>query len=300
MSWPEAMAIALLAALGRPRWWTLALAAFLVRGGWLVLLLPIVSLPTPAGVANLVAPTLVGFVFGGASASFVQLVAIALLAFLAWLVAGGLLGAWLDLVLVREVAGDDELDVALPARRRLEPDALALRLFAHVPTAALVVWAAARAVPATYAELVSPGDPAIPILLRVLGRMPEAAFLLVAGWAVGEAVGGLAVRRLANGAGLRAAIADAWLDLLRRPTTLATFIVTNVGLGAVIVLGAAVATVAWTGLRIVIVDGGTAAEVRLALIVFSAAWLAGAWLLAIATAWRQVAYTFESLRSRRS
>ena len=300
MSWPEAMAIALLAALGRPRWWTLALAAFLVRGGWLVLLLPIVSLPTPAGVANLVAPTLVGFVFGGASASFVQLVAITLLALLASLVAGGLLGAWLDVVLIREVAGDDELDVALPTRQRLEPDALALRLFAHLPTAALVVWAAARAVPATYAELVSPGDPAIPILLRVLGRMPEAAFLLVAGWAVGEAVGGLAVRRLANGAGLRAAIADAWLDLLRRPTTLATFIVTNVGLGAVIVVGAAVATVAWTGLRIVIVDGGTAAEVRLALIVFSAAWLAGAWLLAIATAWRQIAYTFESLRSRRS
>ena len=300
MSWPEAMAIALLAALGRPRWWTLALAAFLVRGGWLVLLLPIVSLPTPAGVANLVAPTLVGFVFGGASASFVQLVTIALLALLAWLVAGGLLGAWLDLVLVREVAGDDELEVALPAQRRLVLGALALRLFAHVPTAVLVVWAAVRAIPATYAELLSPGDPAIPIVLRVLARMPEAAVLLVAGWTVGEAVGGLAVRRHGSGASVRDALLDAWRDLVRRPTTLATVIATNLGLGAVIVVGAVVAAVAWTGLRIVIVDGGTAAEVRLALIVFSAAWLAGAWLLAIATAWRQVAYTFESLRSRRS
>ena len=49
----------LAAVLGRPRWWLIALAGYLVRGGLLLFLVPIVVLPTPAGLANAVAPTLV-------------------------------------------------------------------------------------------------------------------------------------------------------------------------------------------------------------------------------------------------
>ena len=51
-------------------------------------------------------------------------------------------------------------------------------------------------------------------------------------------------------------------------------------------------------LRIVLVDGGSSIEIRLALVIFSLSWLAGAWLVAIVAAWRQVAWTFEALRSR--
>ena len=39
---------ALVASLSHPAWWAMALAAFLVRGGILLILLPIVSLPTTA------------------------------------------------------------------------------------------------------------------------------------------------------------------------------------------------------------------------------------------------------------
>jgi hypothetical protein len=304
MSWTAAMAVSLLAALGRPRWWAIGLAGFLVRGGLLALVLPIVILPTPAGVANLVAPTLVGFVFGGPSPAFLGLVGVILLAALAWLIGAGFLGAWLDVVLVREVAGDDELEPAARAGagadrpRGLALRALAARLLAHAPTLAVLAWAGWRVVPATYTELISPGNPDIPVVLRVVARVPDVLVLVLASWAIGEAVGGLAVRRLAAGVELRGALGRSWADVVRRPATLATALITDIAVLGVAILAASVLAVTWNELRIVLVDGGTASEVRLALLVFSASWLAGAWLLAIAVTWRQVAWTFEAFRPR--
>ena len=49
---------ALLVTLSRPATWPLALAAFLVRGGILVILLPIVVLPTTVGLGTAFGPTL--------------------------------------------------------------------------------------------------------------------------------------------------------------------------------------------------------------------------------------------------
>ncbi len=43
----------------------MALVGFLVRGGIVLFLVPIVVLPSPVGLANLFGPTLVEFVFGG-------------------------------------------------------------------------------------------------------------------------------------------------------------------------------------------------------------------------------------------
>ena len=292
------MGASLLAALGRPSWWLLAMAAFLIRGGLLVLVLPIVSLPTAAGLSNLVAPSVVGIVFGGTESVTALLVGAGLV-ILVWLVGGSIVAAAIDVVLIEEVARDDELEAPVEPRRGLALRAAALRLLAHVPTLVVLVWAGARLVIATYEELAAPGEAAVPMILRIALRAPEAVAALSLAWALGEAAGGLAVRRLVAGRDLLGALRDGWLGLLLRPTSLATLIVGNAATIAIALFSGGVAAVTWSVLRLVIIDGGARTELLAALFIFSIAWLAGAWLIAITVAWRQAAWTFESFRARR-
>ena len=55
---------ALLAALSRPSWWILALAGFLVRGGILLFLVAIVTLPSPLALSNEVGPIITRLYLG--------------------------------------------------------------------------------------------------------------------------------------------------------------------------------------------------------------------------------------------
>lgn len=289
------LAAALLATLARPAWWALALAGFLVRGGFLVVFLPLVQLPSVAGLANAVGPTLVGFVFGGPSVPFLVLVGTIALAAIAWLLAGGLLGGSLDLALIREAAAEEELEDRDAPRFGGARRAFALRAIAHGPTAAVLAWGAVRVVDAAYQELIRPGDPAIPVAVRVALRIPEIVALLAVAWGVGEAVGGAAVRHLAWGASVPRALGRAGRTLVR-PSGVVTFVVTNASFGAVVLASATASGVAWDHLRVVLVDGGTGNEIRLALILFSLTWAGGLWLLALAAAWRATAWTFEVAR----
>jgi len=285
----------LLATLTRPAWWVLALAAFLARGGVLVILLPIVQLPTVAGLANSLGPVLVGFVFGGPSGSFLVIVATISTAMLAWVVAGGLLGGQLDLALVRGAAQEDELEGRPAPGSSGAGRAFVARMLAHVPTTVVLGWGAVRLVDAAYQELIRPGDPALPVALRVALRIPEIVATLAAAWALGEGVGGLAVRHLAWGASLPRALARALRSLLR-PSGIATFVVTNGALTIVVLTAAAAAGVASNHLRVVLLDGGAGTDVGLALLLFSLTWVAGLWLLSLAVAWRAAAWTFEVAR----
>lgn len=298
LSWPAAMGTSLLAALGRPTWWLLAMAAFLVRGGLLVLILPIVTLPTAAGVSNLVAPTVVGLVFGGTDSLTVLLIGGGL-AVLVWLVGGSVIGAAIDVSLVEEVARDDDLDEPLEPHSGLALRATALRLLAHVPTLVVLVWAGARIAIATYEELAAPGEAAVPMVVRIALRAPEAVAALAVAWALGEAAGGVAVRRLVAGRSLGGALRDGWLELVIRPTSLATLVLGDAAIVAIALLSGGVVAVTWNVLRLVIVEDGGRTELLAALFIFSIAWLAGAWLIAITAAWRQAAWTFEALRARR-
>ena len=80
MSRGAALSGALLVTLASPATWPLALAVFLLRGGLLVVALPILVLPTPVGLGNLLAPTLTAFVFGGISLQLVVMVGTIVLA----------------------------------------------------------------------------------------------------------------------------------------------------------------------------------------------------------------------------
>jgi hypothetical protein len=281
-----------LAVLERPRWLALALAGFMVRGGLIVLLIPLVDAPTTAALANLFGPTLVGFLFGGVSPSFLVLVGSVIGGLAAWLIIGGLAGAALDLELIRGAADAEDLD-PIPTPNGAGPGiALVARWLAHLPTVAVLLWGASPLVDAVYQELIHPGDPTLPVPVRVILRVPAVVIGLAAAWALGEAVGGLAVRHLAWGSSLPRALVRAVLALVR-PSGLAVLMVTDgLVLGACLLAGI-VLGVAFDQVRIIVREGLPPWILAVGIAFLSIAWLGALWLLGIATAWRSAAWTFE-------
>jgi hypothetical protein len=295
MTWGAAIFGSLASTLERPGWWVLGLASFLVRGGLLLFVLPIVILPTPAALVNAFAPTFVGFMFGSPSDGFVALVAGATVTVTAWLILGGLVAARTDIALVASAAQTRGIDV-MEGPRDLAWRVLAIRLLSHGPLAMTLSWSVMRIVDAVYAEYQHPGNLAIPVAVRVAERIPEVIAILGLAWLAGEAAGGFGLRHLVLGRfNTAAAMIHGWLDLVR-PSAIATVLLTGVVLAAVAVPVAAAAGWAWGRLRVVLAAGADPAVVAAALAAFVAAWLAGVWLVAIVTAWRSAACTLEVAR----
>ncbi len=286
------LGISLLAVLSRPRWWVLALAAFLARGGLVFMLLPLIPLPSTAALANSLGPTLVGFVFGGPSVTFLILAGSIVGVTLAWFVLSGVVGGAIDLALIRDAAAEDDLE------DRAQPMAggpwrgVAVRWLAHLPTAAAIALGLVAVVDAAYGELIRPGDPTVPVAIRVILQVPVNVGAIVAAWVVGEAVGGIAERRLAWGSGIGRSLVGGLTGLLR-PSGLLVLVITNATLLAATVGGDLAIGLAFEHARIVILDGGTIIERGLALGFLSVSWIGTAVLLAIAVAWRSAAWTFE-------
>ncbi len=221
---------ALLVTIARPTTWPLALAAFLLRGGALVFLIPIVVLPTPAGLGDVLGPTLTEIAFGSLPAGAIVAgsgIAIGLVVIVG-------LAAWSAAALegegVRIVAADE--DVAGPGAGPAEPMTMALaarvtaaRLVANIPLAVALAWGSVRLIALTYAELTSPSDIGTPIVARVLLGAPEVLVLVGLAWMFGQIAGALSARRVvlagdgvARGSGAGLAIG------VRRPlSTLARF-----------------------------------------------------------------------------
>ncbi len=284
-----------LAVLEHPRWLLLSLAGFLVRGGVLLLMVAIVQVPTTAAAANLFGPTLVGFVFGGVSPSFLVLVGSAAGAFVAWLIIGGLAGAVVELGMIREAAGTEDFEeIADPASTGPGAATLA-RLLAHVPTAAVVAVGASPLVDAAYQELIHPGDPTVSVPIRVILRVPVIAGSLVAAWLLGETVGGLAVRHLAWGASLPRALLRAIWSLVQ-PVGLLVLVVTTVAVAGAASLGWVALALAYELMRLVVRESQPASVLLVGFVLLSMAWLGAAWILSLATAWRSTAWTFAVAR----
>ena len=289
-SWGASMRAALVATLAHPEWWAMALAAFLVRGGILVVILPLVTLPTPASLITTFAPPLEALILGSPSVGGIVLGALGVSVVLAALTLLALAGSWFELALVREAATDDELDLGWVARRVSAVAALGLRLAAHLPTLVALAYAFARLAFATRDELLSPGDPSVALAARVLLRAPDAVVLVVVVWLVGETVGGLAARRRAAGAGSRAALLGAVRRVFDRrglPTLLLT---TAVLLGLAIPFGIAVGR-AWGHVIAALSQDFSPVQIGAALLLLVATWVLGLALLGVALAWRATAWT---------
>ena len=311
MSWGAAMLAALLIVLPRPMTWVVALAAFLVRGGVLLFLVPIVVVPSPVDLATSLGPTITSFVFGGLTPEFALIIALIFAAFLAWLLVGGAVAAATERALVEAVATDDDSPLAAvtrrptPARRRGRVwRILIVRLAGHIPLAVVLGWGALRIVQATYLELTSPSDVIVPIALRVLTAVPDAVIGIVAAWTLGEILGSLGARRLVlRGLSVDNAYLGAWADLLRRPApTIATFVGPTLVLLIVVGPISIAARVAWDGLRVLLATERTSnpLDILIALVAFIAVWATGLVAAGLLSAWRSAAWTIESVRARRT
>ena len=292
-TWAASMQAALAASLGRPRWWVLALAAFLVRGGIVVVLLPLVSLPSAPALATAFAPSIEALAMSRQSLEG-ALVATALLTGVVGIMAvAALIGSWLDNTLSREAETSDELDL----RPALDPPSawrgLGIRLVAHLPTFVALGYAAIRIVIVTYQELLSPGDPSISIALRVLARAPDAIVVATVAWLLGEALGGIAARRLAEGQGLGQALRGGLGDLVRL-RGVATFLVTDATVLAVVILLVAVVGRAAEHVRGYLLERADDVSLAAALLLLVTTWVLALAVLGAALAWRATAWTLEA------
>ena len=206
----------LLATLAHPLAWPVALAGFLVRGGIVVFLLPIVVLPSPVGISDRIAPILSSMVLGGATMQLAILIGsicalvVAVVLLLAWFAAAT------EAALVRDAPAWDELDPARPVaphRRGESGRILSARLVAHLPFGMALAWGSVRIVDAAYRELSRPFDTDTPIVLRVIGSVPEVIAVILVTWVMGQVVGAMAARRVVLlgaswAGGLRSAVAE--------------------------------------------------------------------------------------------
>ena len=289
----------LLATLAHPIAWPVALAGFLVRGGIVVFLLPIVALPSPVGVSDRIAPTLSTLILGGATVPLAVLfgsicaLAAAVLLLFAWFAAAT------EAALIHDAPAWDELDPARPAapRRRGESGRiLTARLVAHLPFAVALVWGGIRIVDAAYRELSRPVDVTTPIALRVLGSVPEVVAAVVLTWAFGQILGAMAARRVVlRGAGWAGSLRGALAEWIRRPLqVIVLYVVPALALLAVLVPTAAATSSTWDRARIAIGEPVGAVEGILTVCAFVGLWLGGLVLVSMVCAWRAAAWTLDA------
>ena len=290
--WASTMRASILATLGRPDWWAMALAGFLIRGGFVLLVLPLVSLPSVAGIATVVAPTVESLVIGGHTLDDVLIGAVALVVLLVALAVLGLAGAWLDLALAREAAADEELELDWAPVHQSISRAFAIRLAAHLPTVVALLYGTIRIVALTYDELVSPGDPTVPVVTRVLQRAPDVVIVVVLAWLAGETVGALAARRAAAGAPIRPALVASIRQLSSR-RGLATLALTSTVLVVIGVPFLLAVGRAWEHLRTYLLDGVDPVPLGAAVVLLVGTWVLGLAILGAGLAWRASAWTAE-------
>jgi hypothetical protein len=292
-SWAASMGAALAASVGRPRWWVMALAAFLVRGGIVLVLLPLVSLPSAPALATALAPTIEALAMSRHSLE-AALLGTALIALAVGIVAVlAVTGTWLDNALAGEAEDAAELDLRVAEVAPSAWRALAIRLVAHLPTLVALAYAVVRIVIVTYQELLSPGDAAVPLALRVIARAPDAIVIAVVAWLIGEAIGGIAARRAAEGETVGPSIRGAIRDVLRR-RGVATFVVTDAVVAGVVVLLIAVVGRAAEHVRVYLFDRVDDVSLAAALLLLVTTWVLALAVLGAALAWRATAWTIEA------
>ena len=304
---------ALLATLAMPSTWPLALGAFLIRGGIVLVALPIVVLPTPVGVGNVVAPGLTSIAFGSVPVELIVVAAATGIGVMVWLVGGGWVAAALEaeaawiVATADEIAGLDEpagtvvegaadrpTTVALPQDGgHVAGRILAARLIAYLPLAIVLAAGSVRLVFVTYRELTVPIEVATPIALRVLRAAPEVVIAVVLAWMVGEIIGAMAARRIAlGGAGVGVALRDAVAMSVRRPlASIVRFWLPTLVLVLVLAPAALAAAKAWETVGSVLGGGSDALEILVTVVMFVGLWIVGLLLLSVVCAWRAAVWT---------
>ncbi len=247
---------ALVITLSRPATWVVALAGFLAGGGVIALAWPILVLPTPSGLQNILGAPVATLAFGSPSGEFMRLLAVTAITATIVFVGGLVAGAWAERrgIAMVLVAGEEEGYTApvpqlasLPAVLRVA----VIRLTAMIPPLIVFILAWPTLYAVTYRELILPEDLVTPLPVRVVAQLPVQLTMLLLVWGAADLAAALAVRRLIVE---RRRLVTAWLlgwaDLVRRPYR----VIPAALLGDVVVAVAAgpslvASAVAWTRVR---------------------------------------------------
>ncbi len=309
VGWWRAMADVSIVAMSRPRLWVFALLAFVARGGLVVLVVPMLVLPTFVGISNTVGPTSV--TAAGPTPRLVVMVAAWVGITLAAIVAGTIAAAAAEVALHRETVGSPGgsgvlSDTSQGFAAALRPMRGTARRVASVRLVLLtpVAFALAAAVPAWvqigYQELVLPSNLTVPLPLRVIAGAPLGGALVILAWLAAEVLGGVASRRIVlDGSSAAGSLRHAVVDVARAPASALLTTALAIG-GTLLVLVPAVITVgaAWDHARVALVDGWDPAGVLVATFVLVAAWAVCLAVAGIAAAWRAALWTGEVARHR--
>lgn len=294
----RALLAALLVTLATPATWPIALAMFLVRGGIVVVLLPIVVLPTTVGIGNSIGPSLMTVAFGAIPIDVIVMATIVGVGALIWLVVGGWLAAALEAEGARIVASDEDVAGSPPGRvapqaGRVAARILGARLLASLPLAVVLALGSIRLVFVTYRELTTPLDVETPIVVRVLAGAPEVVIALVVAWTLAEIVGAVAARRIAlTDAGVGTALVHAVTILLREPlSSLARFWIPTLVLLVILAPSALAAGTAWGAVGSVLTDQDDPILLLVTVVAFVCLWIVGLLLIGVVSAWRAAIWT---------
>jgi len=315
-----ALLASLLVTLGRPAWWLLALASFLLRGGGVLLVLPMIAIPSPLAISNLTAPLIVPIAFGRSGATLV-VAAIAAIALFAWLVIAGWLAAAIELALLREATDaaieegmarpETTIGEAVAHSRAADEDhgrvgfgragqVLGVRLVVALPVAATLAVGLVRIVDVAYAELTRPSDVGASLPMRIaMGASVEIA-IIAATWIGAELVAGMAALRVAIGrASVRTAIRASIADIVLRPrSNLFPWVASSLAFWLVLGGLLLAARIAWEQAQATMAatrsDG---AAIATTLIVFVAVWLIGLTVTGFLGAVRTAVGVFETVRT---
>ncbi len=189
MSLARRSAVALEAAVSDPGAWPIGILGFLVRGGVVVLALPILTLPSPVGVGTILGPAVVST--GRIEGPLRDLLIVATTTF-AVIVALAVLLAAVAQSLIHVRWGIPGAASGRAAVGRLATG----EILALVPLGAAVAVTVARVVDDVRSELLLPGDLTVSFAARVVARSALPLGVLVIALLVTEALDGLISRRV--------------------------------------------------------------------------------------------------------
>lgn len=292
----------LLAALANPAVWLLALAGFLLRGGVILVLAPVIVLPSAVGLANAVGPMLTTLVLGGTSPQVVILLVAVVGGVFTWLLGGGWLAAILEAEAIRRVVADEVVDpegasrAPLPGPVRAAGHILAARLVAGLPLAVALAAGSMRLVDLAYRELTLPTETGPSLIVRVARAAPDALFWIGVTWLLMEVWGALAARRIVLARdGAIPALGQAVIHVLRRPlTTVALALLPLAVLLVVLVPSAVASATTWDAIRAELAGQAAPLTVAALVVLFVTLWGGGLVLIGMVSAWRSAAWTIEA------
>jgi hypothetical protein len=323
--WVGSLGTAAAVVFGDPRLWLVGAAAFLLRGGWLLLALPIWVLPSPVALSSLLGPDAVGPAGPSLRALTVALaVALGLLVIAAAAVVGGALA---DLVSVERFIEDPETAAIrsdrtgrqLGTRQRvlLALEAAGIQATMLLPAAIVFAYLVVGLIDAVTLEFLVPGSLAVPFAIRVASAVAGPVALFTALVVAGDLVATVISRRLmARRLGVLRAearaepgrkapgpLASGLGQLVRHPgSVLATAALAWLITIALLAPALGAVVVAWGGARTMFLaqprqpDLGFIAAWALVTVLFVTLWLAALLLAGVASALRAALWSAEALR----